>query len=489
VAPFAQVARQSIPRFDLYAALGVDPSADDAAIEAAYWDLFGQYGGDAEAAGDRRIVRARLAREWLTDPERRRRYDASRARAAARAATKAAGSGAAAGAAGAADAGATDDANEAIEATDDADAADAADDEEIAADTIPWPAADLARQAAMERRAAEVERSESSIAWSATPAEPDEAARPTGRGARRRGATRSERRKLTVIGWGAVIVAGVAALYLLFTGFGSNDVAVRETPTSPAATAAGPTPTLKPPTSEPTVAPTASAPSATPVGIDTAALQQASWQTLQALAAAAADGDVETAQTYLGDTAPDLRASGLRRATFPDVTTQQMTITQDSTGYVALADETTRLTSIDGTTWTFDYGERPLAVYRTAGSAHDLWWEESDGKHHLLLRATSATVSRTTVSVRLSWSFDPDDPSEFANAALGVSSVEFDGVPRNATGQALAMGGVTTLTPTAIFDGPAAVADELSIGITVTNPRSIGGANRAVETVFLLPVR
>src|SRR6185295_7355092 len=77
----APVARQAIPRFDLYAALGVDPSADDAAIEAAYWDLFGQYGGDAEASDDRRIVRARLAREWLTDPDRRSRYDASRARA------------------------------------------------------------------------------------------------------------------------------------------------------------------------------------------------------------------------------------------------------------------------------------------------------------------------------------------------------------------------------------------------------------------------
>src|SRR5207244_2997147 len=80
-------------RFDLYAALGVDPSADLVAIEQAYLDLIDAQSGNTGASTERRIFRARVAREWLTDPELRGRYDTSRARAASRSAAKAAGGG------------------------------------------------------------------------------------------------------------------------------------------------------------------------------------------------------------------------------------------------------------------------------------------------------------------------------------------------------------------------------------------------------------
>ena len=464
------MAGQSIPRFDLYAALGVDPSADDAAIEAAYWDLFGQYGGDAEASDDRRIVRARLAREWLTDPDRRSRYDASRARAAARAAAKAAGTGAAAGAA--------------------ADiAADEALDDEIAEDTIPWPAVDLSREAAIERQAAidrhaaELEQSESNIAWSATPA----AATVSGAAVQRAG--RPQRRQLRYVGWGAVIVAGVAAAILLFSNFGLGDVAVRESASAPVQTTAPTTAPTVEPTLEPTLLPT-SPPATQASGIDTAALQASSWQVLQSVITAASAGDVATAQSFLGDSAPGLRASGLRRATFPAVTAEQMTITQDATGYVAMADEVTRLTSADGQTWTLDYGNRPLAAYRTAGSAHDLWWQESDGKHHILLTATSATISKQSVSIHLSWTFDPADPSAFPAAGVMISSVDWgDGLETVFADSIVPMAGITSVTVVAGHENPPVVADELSIGVTIVNPRSAGGADRAVETVFVMPVR
>src|SRR6185295_19517139 len=157
------------------------------------------------------------------------------------------------------------------------------------------------------------------------------------------------RSRLRYVGWAAIIVAAIAAVYLIYNTLGWTGVAVNDTPTPPpAATTPPATPTLLPPTLEPTVAPTAPPPTAP--GIDTAALQQSSWNTLQSLIAAAADGDVETAQTFLGDTAQGLRASGLRRAAFPSVTADQMTVSQDLDGYLAVADDTSRLTSADGTT-------------------------------------------------------------------------------------------------------------------------------------------
>ena len=74
--------REPLPPFDLYGELEVSPLASVGAIEAAYRSLVKRHHPDvAGSADDERIKRLNLAREWLTDRDRRSRYDASRARA------------------------------------------------------------------------------------------------------------------------------------------------------------------------------------------------------------------------------------------------------------------------------------------------------------------------------------------------------------------------------------------------------------------------
>lgn len=71
--------RDSIPRDDLYGELEVSRQASVAAIEAAYRRLVKQHHPDVARSTDQeRIKRLNLAREWLTDLDRRRRYDVSR---------------------------------------------------------------------------------------------------------------------------------------------------------------------------------------------------------------------------------------------------------------------------------------------------------------------------------------------------------------------------------------------------------------------------
>ena len=71
--------RDSIPRDDLYGELEVSRQASVAAIEAAYRRLVKQHHPDVARSDDvERIKRLNLAREWLTDLDRRRRYDVSR---------------------------------------------------------------------------------------------------------------------------------------------------------------------------------------------------------------------------------------------------------------------------------------------------------------------------------------------------------------------------------------------------------------------------
>jgi hypothetical protein len=73
------VTRESLPRFDLYGELEVSPLASVGAIEAAYRSLVKRHHPDVVGApDDERIKRLNLAREWLTDPRRRSRYDATR---------------------------------------------------------------------------------------------------------------------------------------------------------------------------------------------------------------------------------------------------------------------------------------------------------------------------------------------------------------------------------------------------------------------------
>jgi len=72
---------ESIPEFDLYAELGVSPDADPDTIRAAHREAVRQAHPDVLAdqdAGDDSAKRLNVARDWLTDPTRRARYDEAR---------------------------------------------------------------------------------------------------------------------------------------------------------------------------------------------------------------------------------------------------------------------------------------------------------------------------------------------------------------------------------------------------------------------------
>jgi len=70
---------KQVPTEDLYGELEVDPRARVETIEAAYRSLMKLHHPDlAGPEGLARTKRLNRAREWLTDPERRARYDATR---------------------------------------------------------------------------------------------------------------------------------------------------------------------------------------------------------------------------------------------------------------------------------------------------------------------------------------------------------------------------------------------------------------------------
>ena len=78
MAHFPAVTRDSIPQFDLYAELEVARLASVEVIEAAYRTLVKRHHPDVSRPLDAdRIKRLNEAREWLTDPTRRKRYDAA----------------------------------------------------------------------------------------------------------------------------------------------------------------------------------------------------------------------------------------------------------------------------------------------------------------------------------------------------------------------------------------------------------------------------
>lgn len=478
------MARQSIPRFDLYAELGVEPSADDGAIEAAYHAQVDRHLPNLDAAATRkRVARLNQARDWLSDSELRSRYDASRARSAARSTAGAAAirrvassrpkttrtprgrstktapaeTSAEAGVIGATALTAAEAAEAEARAAAEAEAAALAPKPlrpEPARSDFSWPAADLERPASAQ----------------VIPKR------------------RSSRRLLLGVAGIAALIA-VVALIALALSMPAAPVAVAS-PTAPPATPTAPaTPN---PTAEPTVAPPTEPPP-TEAGPPLEQQQQSAWDVIQRLAAAAADGDVDTAQTLLGDSAPGLRASGLKRATFPDIQPSDISTAQEGDLYVALA-ENDRLTSPDGLTWTFDYGDRPLAAYAMAEGIppYDLYWIESDGKHHLFLEVTVATVSTKGVSVEFAWDYAatrPDDATYFRRASLLITSVAFDDTPVTVDAASMPMRGLTTLTSTVAFTGAEPVPDVLAIGVSVSNPRTAGGAPRAVEVSFKLPGR
>ncbi len=283
--------------------------------------------------------------------------------------------------------------------------------------------------------------------------------------------------------------AAVLALAVLALSMRPTTPVAVASPTAPPAT-----PTAVPATPIPTLEPTVAAtPLPTEFVVPPAALRQAAWNTIQSLAAAAAAADVATAQTLLGDTAPGLRASGLKRAVFPTINQADISTQREGSLYVALAGND-RLTSPDGVTWTFDYGDRPLAAYRMPSGIPpvDLFWIESDGKHHLYLRVAVATVSKSGVTADFTWHYAadrPDDATYFRRASLLITSVTFDDTPISVTATSMPMRGVTTLAATATFTGVPTVPDLLTIGVRVSNPRTADGAARATDVVFKLEVR
>lgn len=75
---------EPIPAFDLYHELEVSPTASAATVDAAWRSLVKRHHPDTFAteadreAADARIRRLNIAHDWLSDPERRERYDRER---------------------------------------------------------------------------------------------------------------------------------------------------------------------------------------------------------------------------------------------------------------------------------------------------------------------------------------------------------------------------------------------------------------------------
>jgi hypothetical protein len=78
----AMPSTEPVPGYDLYAELGVPPTADTPAIEAAFRRRIRHEHPDVageDRAATERTTRLIDARTWLVDPVRRARYDALRA--------------------------------------------------------------------------------------------------------------------------------------------------------------------------------------------------------------------------------------------------------------------------------------------------------------------------------------------------------------------------------------------------------------------------
>jgi curved DNA-binding protein CbpA len=225
------------------------------------------------------------------------------------------------------------------------------------------------------------------------------------------------------------------------------------------------------------------APGQTPAAIDPtllASLRAGAADTIAKLQYDAARGLVRSAQRLLGDTAPGLQASGLRRATFPDVAPEAIGMSPDATGsgWIATAGNDT-LTSTDGAHWTFDYGARPLAHFGKSAE-HDLFWIGGSGtQHDVLVTITSTTVTLRAISMTFSWGYGPDsrlgsDAPYFVGTSLVVAGITVDGVAIDgASGTVSALG---TSTATARVKLPATIAQSgtTTVHIQVVNGGSLG---------------
>jgi hypothetical protein len=241
----------------------------------------------------------------------------------------------------------------------------------------------------------------------------------------------------------------------------------------------GPTQAVAGATSAPAAAsPAASAP---PIAIDPAqlrALQQGARGTIRDLATAAQAGNLAAAQALLGDTAPDLRESGLRSASFTDVAAADIAVIRSGDEWIATAG-LDRLVSRDGASWTFDYADRPLAVF-AASAERDLYWLEPR-RRDLYLRVASATVSRSGLSVRFRWRDPGADATYFDGASIAISSVTLGTRSMPLTTAPEAIIGATGRTATTHVPGTIDVPSTVLIRVAVSP-----GGSGTISTLFEL---
>jgi hypothetical protein len=239
-------------------------------------------------------------------------------------------------------------------------------------------------------------------------------------------------------------------------------------------------------TSEP--GPTPRATSTPPVvAVDPAqlrALQQGAQRTLRSLASAAATGDMAVARALLGDSAPGLRASGLQKASFPDVAAGDIAVVRSGDEWIATTG-LDRLVSRDGSSWTFDYADRPLAIF-TGAFERDLFWLAPGGRRDLYLRVTSVRASRDGLGIRLAWEFGPGAASYLKGASIAISSVTLGTRPMPVTGVPSVTVGTSARVATTKVEGSVEIPSVLLIQVTVSPHTSGNEGARPISTVFEL---
>jgi hypothetical protein len=272
----------------------------------------------------------------------------------------------------------------------------------------------------------------------------------------------------------------VAAFALLNGSQGPVAVASQRPSASAAASAR---PSVPP---SPTAGPEATASPAPSPTLDPARLhelQLSAHATIATLAAAAEAGDVKAAQAVLGGSAPNLHASGLQRATFPTTAAEDILIARAGGQWVATAG-TDRLVSSDGSNWTFDYADRPLAHY-LGRPEHDLFWIEADGRHDLFLRVDSATLSRSGLAVDVAWRFGTGDAAYFEAADMVVSTLLFGTTPIAISADPIAIAGADEARLIAAISDAVGRAPRIRFNIAVNNGQADTGV-RTVESAFEL---
>lgn len=205
-------------------------------------------------------------------------------------------------------------------------------------------------------------------------------------------------------------------------------------------------------------------------------------QTLATLRSAAATGAVSTAQALLGKSAPGLRASGLRRATFPNPAPADIAVEPAGSGWTATVGSDT-LASANGVDWTFDYGYRPLARFGPS-STHTLYFLAPD-RHEVLVVLKSVSISRFGVTLAFSWTYGPDarygnDGPYFAGDQLVVSSLFLGGKPMPIASGVVAELGTSALTGSIVIFGDALRPASVSVDIAVIDP-SAGRIDTTIE--------